>query len=446
MPFAPLEVATRIRESEPESSGVLRTHQVPSKGDSSFPRKSDFSSAPAGLGRSSKGSETAAARQTERNDLSNAKAKASKARNSQQKNSNNSVITPSPHFLIVQPSTGTGAAFPEGEAAQGSPPSPIDYNLEVEADFPIDLVLMMKENAAKKARKTVIGRTLRGRATLKTLLDCLKLHLPIPFVSITLLTRGYFEILFKEEEGTKATRCLTTIEWSGLSLSFSRYASNFDANSQGAEAQLTHAIKVQFPDLHEEFKNMRALTLMASKLGEVLEIEAADSYIKRPAGPMVTIELRDISKLPGYIRISSMAEGTEDIVTIVQKNLYSGLPNQCRKCKHFGHHARACITNRKKPWEGALTLNPSTSKGANGRESGGAGAPHPRNAQAGKQLRAQNARKSQELAGTNQKNPEASKQAGHTAQPNIRTSSDALPNVEATQKNTKDPSGSLESD
>ncbi|CAM6059354.1 unnamed protein product [Sphagnum tenellum] len=38
---------------------------------------------------------------------------------------------------------------------------------------------------------------------------------------------------------------------------------------------------------------------MASKLGEVLEIEAADSYIKRPAGPMTTIELKDISKLPG---------------------------------------------------------------------------------------------------------------------------------------------------
>jgi hypothetical protein len=185
----------------------------------------------------------------------------------------------------------------------------------------------MKENTAKKARRTVIGRTLGGRATLKTLLDFLKLHLPIPFVSITLLTRGYFEVRFEEEEGAKATRRLAAVEWSGLSLSFSRYAPNFDASSQGAEAQLTHVIKVQFPDLHEEFKNTRALTLMASKLGEVLEIEAADSYIKRPAGPMITIELRDISKLPGYLRIPSMAEGSEDTTTIAQKILYSGLPN-----------------------------------------------------------------------------------------------------------------------
>jgi hypothetical protein len=230
----------------------------------------------------------------------------------------------------------------------------------------------MKENAAKKMRRTVICRTLGGRATLKTLLDCFKLHLPVPFVSINLLTRGYFEVQFEEEEGAKATRRLAAVEWSGLSLSFSRYAPNFDASSQGAETQLTHAIKVQFPDLHEEFKNTRALMLMTSKLGEVLEIKVADSYIKRPAGPMITIELRDISKLPGYIRIPSMAEGTEDTTTIAQKILYLGLPNQCRRCRRFGHHARACITSWNKPWEGMPASIPTNSKGVLGKKLEGA--------------------------------------------------------------------------
>ncbi len=89
----------------------------------------------------------------------------------------------------------------------------------------------MKENAAKKARRTVIGRTLGGRATFKTLFDCLKLHLPAPPISATLLTRGYFEILFEDEEGAKATRRLTTMEWSDLRLSFSQYIPNFDASS-----------------------------------------------------------------------------------------------------------------------------------------------------------------------------------------------------------------------
>jgi hypothetical protein len=55
---------------------------------------------------------------------------------------------------------------------------------------------------------------------------------------------------------------------------------------------------------------------MASKLGEVLDIEAADSYMKRPAGPMVTIEVRDIAKLAGYIRIHSTAKGASAMDTI----------------------------------------------------------------------------------------------------------------------------------
>ncbi|CAM6077104.1 unnamed protein product [Sphagnum tenellum] len=90
---------------------------------------------------------------------------------------------------------------------------------------------------------------------------------------------------------------------------------------------------------------------MASKLGEVLDIEATDSYMKRSASPMVTIEVKEITKLMGYIRIPSMAEGASATDTIRQRILYSGLPNKCQKCRKFGHHAQICNTNRFKPRE-----------------------------------------------------------------------------------------------
>jgi hypothetical protein len=205
----------------------------------------------------------------------------------------------------------------------------MDYGLELEAEFPHEMVSEMQGNAAKKARRTVIGRTLGGRAMFKALHECLKLHLPTSFTSTTFLTRGYFLITFENEEGAIATRKLTMVDWSGLSLSFSRFSPDFDSNTQGAEALLMHTIKVQFPNLHEQFQNAKALTITASKLGAVLEIEAAESYIKRPTGPMpmVTVEVQDISKLPGYIRIPSMAEGAPTTNTIRQKILYFGLPN-----------------------------------------------------------------------------------------------------------------------
>jgi hypothetical protein len=234
----------------------------------------------------------------------------------------------------------------------------VDYSLELEADFPKEMVIEMQGNAARKARRTVIGRTLGGRASFKALQESLKLHLPATFVSAMLLTRGFFLILFEDEEGATSTRKLATVEWNGFNLSFSRYNLNFDANAQGAEALLTHTVKVQFPDLHDQFRNERALTIMASKLGEVLDIEAADSYIKRPASPMVTIEVKDIAKLAGYIRIPSMAEGAAFTDMICQKILYSGLLNQCRKCRRFGHQAWACNIIRNSAQEGAAHHTP----------------------------------------------------------------------------------------
>jgi hypothetical protein len=100
---------------------------------------------------------------------------------------------------------------------------------------------------------------------------------------------------------------------------------------------------------------------MTSKIGEVLEIELKDSYIKRPTGPMITMETHDISKLARYICIPSMVEGatTKDIT--LQRILYLSLPNQCRKCHRFGHFTRSCTMTRIPIWnESAPASTPPT--------------------------------------------------------------------------------------
>jgi hypothetical protein len=176
-------------------------------------------------------------------------------RTSRKKPSTPTTAPPPNPTLIVHPGSGPGRTSPTGEETQG--PSLVDYSLELEAEFPKEVVIEMQGNAAKKARRIVIRRMLGGRATFKALHECLKLHLPVTFVSATLFTRGFFLILFENEEGATSTKKLTSVEWNGLSLSFSRYNPNFDVSTQGAEALLMHTIKVQFPDLHEQFRNKK---------------------------------------------------------------------------------------------------------------------------------------------------------------------------------------------
>jgi len=169
---------------------------------------------------------------------------------------------------------------------------------------------------------------------------------------------------------------------------------------------------------------------MASKLGEVLEIEATDSYIKRLAGPMITIELRDISKLPGYIRISSMAEGAQTNDMVAQRILYSGLPNQCRKCRRFGHHARICTINRSIPWEGVPPSNgPLSTSGTDGKKSG-EGASQPKQDQVGRQPRLQNVRSNQTRTRKNPLHSEARSQLEHPIDSAIANCFDKLHRAE----------------
>ncbi len=186
-----------------------------------------------------------------REDASAARAREPDERNVPRRKQITPAMAPPNPTLTTRPGNGLRTSPPMGADTQG--PSLVDYSLELEAEFPTDMVIEMQGNAGKKTCWIVIGRTMGGRMTFKALYECLKLHLPASFTSTTLLTRGYFLILFENEEGAIATRKLTTVEWSGLNLSFSRYTPNFDTSVQGAEALLTHMIKVQFLDLHEQF-------------------------------------------------------------------------------------------------------------------------------------------------------------------------------------------------
>jgi hypothetical protein len=99
-------------------------------------------------------------RQVAREDFSAARTKELNERRAIRRKSTTPTTAPPNLTLITHLGSGPGTTSPAGGDTQG--PSLVDYSLELEAEFPTDMVFKMQGNAAKKTRRIVIGRTLGG--------------------------------------------------------------------------------------------------------------------------------------------------------------------------------------------------------------------------------------------------------------------------------------------
>jgi hypothetical protein len=222
-PFAPTQGATEAAEA-PNPTHFIQVPPLTSPPIST----TNVSTSNVGLRFGLKGLDAIATRRVAREDHSTIKAKVSSWKHTKRRKPITLASAPSTPLLIVLPGNRTGFAPPSDEEPHR--PSPVDNELELEANFRLEMVLEMQKGAIHKARRMVIRRAMGGRPTIKVLQDCLKLNLLASYTSVTLLTRGFFEVLFMDEEGAKSAKRITTVEWSSLNLSFSRYIPNFDAS------------------------------------------------------------------------------------------------------------------------------------------------------------------------------------------------------------------------
>jgi hypothetical protein len=92
----------------------------------------------------------AAAKQVVREDISVARAKKPNEKSESRRKLTTPTTAPLNPTLITHSRSGPGTTSPTGADIQG--PLPVDYSLELEAEFLVDMVLEMQGNAAKKVR------------------------------------------------------------------------------------------------------------------------------------------------------------------------------------------------------------------------------------------------------------------------------------------------------
>ncbi|CAK9865732.1 unnamed protein product [Sphagnum jensenii] len=135
------DISTRSTTNAARTSGSFSLTQVPPKNTSPLPCIPKLFSAIVGQRSESENVGTAAAGQVAKKDPSATRAKDSNERNAARRKSITPTTAPPNPTLITHPSSRLRKASPTRGDTQG--PSPMDYNLELEAEFPKDMVLEM---------------------------------------------------------------------------------------------------------------------------------------------------------------------------------------------------------------------------------------------------------------------------------------------------------------
>ncbi len=148
-------------------------------------------------------------------------------------------------------------------------------------------------------------------------------------------------MVFLEEEGITRAKTMATVEWEGLSMNFFKWHPQFQVGAKKAKPSMAYAVKVQFPNLSSHFCNNQNLQSIISFIGEVLHMETQESYIKHLIDFLVMVEVHDIERFAESILIPSL-DPNGLVGTMTSQPMYSRLPNQCKRCRHFGHFAKMC--------------------------------------------------------------------------------------------------------
>lgn len=174
-------------------------------------------------------------------------------------------------------------------------------------------------------------------------------------------------MVFLEEEDIIKARTMATVEWEGLSMNFLKWHPQFQVGAKKAKPSMAYAVKVQFSNLNSRFCNDQDLQSIISFIGEVLHMEAQESYIKHLIDFLVTMEVHDIKRFAKSILIPSL-DPNGLVGTMTSQPMYSRLLNQCKMCRYFGHFARMCGVFR--PPIGVRRANKDSSQELKGLDKG----------------------------------------------------------------------------
>lgn len=246
--------------------------------------------------------------------------------------------------------------------------SPFDLDWKVQAEISEEELTELKKISREVESRLILGHTPGKYPGYTDLLAFLRSHLQDSFLTLQAMQKGFFRLEFADAEG--ATNCLlnTALVWGGRIVKFTRWRTGFSAEAPHSESHMGHNIRVQLPDLDPPLQDEKWLRRLGGVIGEVIKVEDKSTPLKRPAGPIIHIHVSSIDKLPGYLLVPNISNEAGTGQMREQKVFYSGLPDQCNRCRQFGHQSGDCNLSRYKKPPNKGTEQPKNLAGDKGKQ------------------------------------------------------------------------------
>ena len=210
------------------------------------------------------------------------------------------------------------------------------------------LLASLRSKCDIKASVTLLGRIQGKHPGLKALTAWARETLHSSVVLLSLKADNVFEVAFDKPEGRIHALNQAELTCESASTFFSSWQPYFDVNQPHAAERLDHPVWMQIVNLSQILREDNFLREIGEQIGQVIPIDSSEAYNAKLFGPRIRLLVHDLDALPHTVVLPRIdGKGTTKFALE-----FSGLPNQCERCRSREHQVRHCpkkeITSRKR--------------------------------------------------------------------------------------------------
>ena len=224
-----------------------------------------------------------------------------------------------------------------------------DYRRLV-VNIPEALLSALRSSCAAKAEVSLLGRIQGKHPGLKALTAWARETLHPTLALLSLKANNLFEVTFTSTEGRIHALTQTDLQCETATIAFSSWRPHYDSKTPQEADQLDYPIWVQIVDLCQVLRDETFLQTIGSQMGQVIAIDSSEAYRAKLFGPRIRILVKDLNTLPHTVVLPRL-DGEGEVEYTLE---YSGMPNQCGRCRSREHQVRHCprkeTKSRKREW------------------------------------------------------------------------------------------------